>query len=102
MEFGAGPKSGVSFPSFKELCKGFKIKYQKCSSTKHLSNSLKKLIKSESSYFLELTIDQNQVFSPKLGAKQHPDGSITSPPLEDMSPFLSDDELSQNMLIKDK
>ncbi len=102
MEFGAGPNSGVSFPSFKDLCKGFKIKYQKCSNTKQLSNSLKKLIRSESSYFLELIIDQNQVFAPKLGAKQHPDGSITSPPLEDMSPFLSDDELSQNMLNKDK
>ena len=44
-------------------------------------------------------IDENQIFSPKLGAKQHSDGRITSPPLEDLSPFLSKDILKENMII---
>ena len=47
----------------------------------------------------ELIIDENQIFAPKLGAKQHPDGKITSPALEDLSPFLSKDELKSNMII---
>jgi len=47
----------------------------------------------------ELIIDENQPFAPKLGAKQHPDGRITSPALEDLSPFLSRDELRDNMII---
>ena len=102
MEFGAGPNSGVTFPSFQILCKGFDIKYSKCSKTKNLSNSLDRVIKSKSSYFLELMVDPKQIFAPKLSAKQHSDGTITSPPLEDMSPFLPEDELNANMLVKDE
>ena len=102
MEFGAGPNSGVTFPSFQILCKGFDIKYSKCSKTKNLSNSLDRVIKSKSSYFLELMVDPKQIFAPKLSAKQHSDGTITSPPLEDLSPFLPEDELNANMLVKDE
>lgn len=47
----------------------------------------------------EIMIDENVAFAPKLGAKQHPDGRITSPPLEDLSPFLSRDVLRENMII---
>ena len=102
MEFGAGPNSGVTFPSFQNLCKGFNIKYSKCTETKNLSNSLDRVIKSKSSYFLELMIDPKQIFAPKLSAKQHPDGTITSPSLEDMSPFLPEEELNANMLVTDE
>jgi len=34
-----------------------------------------------------------------LGAKQLPDGRIISPSLEDLSPFLSREELRENMII---
>jgi len=44
-------------------------------------------------------IDENVAFAPKLGSKQHPDGRITSPALEDLSPFLPRDVLRENMLI---
>jgi len=44
-------------------------------------------------------LDPDQPFAPKLGAKQHPDGRITSPPLEDLSPFLPREELLDNLLI---
>jgi len=44
-------------------------------------------------------LDENLSFAPKLGAKQWPDGRITSPALEDLSPFLSREELRENMII---
>jgi acetolactate synthase-1/2/3 large subunit len=44
-------------------------------------------------------LDENVVFAPKLGSKQLPDGRIVSPPLEDLSPFLSREELLDNMII---
>ena len=49
----------------------------------------------------ELMIDESVVFAPKLSSKQLPDGKIVSPPLEDLAPFLSKDELDSNMLISD-
>ena len=44
-------------------------------------------------------LDENQQFAPKLSSKQMPDGTITSPDLEDMSPFLPRDEMKNNMIV---
>ncbi|MBM4127437.1 MAG: hypothetical protein FJ247_08845 [Nitrospira sp.] len=37
-------------------------------------------------------------FRPKLSSRKLPDGRMMSSPLEDLSPFLSREELKQNML----
>jgi acetolactate synthase-1/2/3 large subunit len=44
-------------------------------------------------------LDPEQPFSPKLSSRQLADGSMVSSPLEDLAPFLSRDELADNMLI---
>ena len=40
-----------------------------------------------------------QELIPKLSLKVLDDGSIKSPPLEDLYPFLSDEELAEEMMI---
>lgn len=42
-------------------------------------------------------IDKTQQFEPKLSSRRLADGSMVSPPLEDLSPFLSDAELAEAM-----
>ena len=98
-EFGAGPKSGVNFPNFQKLSAGFGIPYLKCSSHEELDEKIKKIVSHKGVIICEILIDETQIFSPKLGAKIHSDGTITSPPLEDLSPFLSKEELESNMII---
>ena len=44
-----------------------------------------------------VTTDQN--FEPKSSAKRLPDGTLVSPPLEDLSPFLPEEEMDANMII---
>ena len=44
-----------------------------------------------------MTTDQN--FEPKSAAKRLPDGTMVSPPLEDLSPFLPEDEMDAMMII---
>jgi acetolactate synthase-1/2/3 large subunit len=43
-----------------------------------------------------------QEFEPRLRSRILPDGKIQTPNLEDMSPFLSPEELASNMLVSDK
>ena len=43
-------------------------------------------------------MDQN--FEPKSAAKKLPDGTLVSPPLEDLAPLLSDEEMDENMIIE--
>ena len=47
----------------------------------------------------EIFVDSDQVFEPKPSAKKMPDGTLTSPPLEDLAPFLPREELEKIMLI---
>ena len=99
VEVGGGPKSGVSFPNFEHLSAGFGIPYLKCASHAELNEKIAQTLATKGPVICELMIDENQPFAPKLGAKQHPDGRITSPALEDLSPFLSREELLENMII---
>jgi acetolactate synthase-1/2/3 large subunit len=99
VEVGGGPKSGVSFPSFQRLSEGFGIPYLSCKNHSALEVNVHEALNKAGPVICEILIDENQIFAPKLGAKQHPDGRITSPPLEDLSPFLSRDELKDNMII---
>jgi acetolactate synthase-1/2/3 large subunit len=99
VEVGGGPESGVTFPNFERLSLGFSIPYLKCENHQSLEKNISKTLKTQGPIICEIIIDENQIFSPKLGAKQHSDGRITSPPLEDLSPFLSKDILKENMII---
>lgn len=100
VEVGGGPKSGVSFPNFERLSAGFDMPYIKTDSHNTMAEAIRKTMDARGPMICEVVIDEHQSFAPKLGAKQHPDGRITSPPLEDLSPFLSREELKNNMIIK--
>jgi acetolactate synthase-1/2/3 large subunit len=99
VEVGGGPKSGVTFPSFEKLSAAFDIPYFKAENHNQLNEILESALGLKGPVICEIIVDENISFAPKLGAKQHADGRITSPPLEDLSPFLSRDELLSNMII---
>ncbi len=99
VEVGGGPKSGVSFPDFRQLMIGFGIPFFRCSKHSDIGDLVRATIESNGPAVCEVMLDENQPFAPKLGAKQLPDGRIISPPIEDLSPFLDRDEFARNMLI---
>ena len=47
----------------------------------------------------EMFVDMEQNFEPKAAAKMLADGSMVSVPLEDLAPFLPEEELAENMII---
>jgi acetolactate synthase-1/2/3 large subunit len=47
---------------------------------------------------IEVMLDPQQEFEPRSRSKVLPDGTIVSPPLEDMYPFLPHEELAANMV----
>ena len=49
--------------------------------------------------FAEVHVTTQQVTMPRTATRKLEDGSMVSTPLEDMSPFLSREELAENMLI---
>ena len=99
VEVGGGPKSNVTFPDFSKVATAFGFTYNRASRHDDLEGAIAEALASEGPHVCEIMIDEHVAFAPKLGAKQHPDGRITSPPLEDLSPFLPRDVLRDNMLI---
>jgi len=99
VEVGGGPKSGVTFPDFGRLSAAFDLPYKRCSRHDDLNQTIADTLAEDGPAVCEIILDENQPFAPKLGSKPLPDGRIISPPLEDLSPFLSRDELRDNMLI---
>ena len=95
---GEGPQSGVSFPDFKKVGEAFGIQ-SRILKNPNFSQELDQFLSLEGPALLEVFVDPDQLFEPKLTARQHADGKITSPSLEDMSPFLSKEELLENMLV---
>ncbi len=99
IEVGAGPKSGVTFPDFAKLSLAFDMPYRRCSTHDDMGPSIQEFLALDGPAICEVIMDETQVFAPKLASKRLPDGQIVSPPLEDLSPFLTREELQSNMLI---
>lgn len=47
----------------------------------------------------EIFVSTEQNFEPKSSTKRLEDGTLVSPPLEDLAPFLDRDEFRKNMII---
>ena len=97
---GVGPESGdLGFPSFERIARAFEMPYIKISSNAELHEKIAQALR-ESGYVLtEVFVTEEQKFEPKSATKRLPDGRLTSPPLEDLAPFLPREELARNMYI---
>lgn len=100
VEVGGGPKSNVSFPDFGKVAVAFGFSYLHVAAHDHLAETVGQALATPGPVLCEIVIDENVPFAPKLGARQHADGRITSPALEDLSPFLDREVLRENMRIE--
>jgi acetolactate synthase I/II/III large subunit len=96
---GCGPDSGVNFPDFSKLAPAFGFGYRRCGTHEDLKKSIRATLDAGGPQMLEVALDPNMTFMPKLSSRRLEDGTMVSSPLEDMFPFLSREELAQNMLI---
>jgi acetolactate synthase-1/2/3 large subunit len=92
---GCGPDSGLTFPEFARLAQGFGIPAARAQKDGDLASAIVATLATPGPQLLEVMIDKAQQFEPKLSSRRLPDGSMISPPLEDLSPFLSDTELAE-------
>ena len=97
---GAGTNSGVSIPDFVKVGSAFGIESFRITRPDEIDGAINKMINSKTPLICEIMVNPDYIFSPKLSSKKLADGSMISPSLEDMYPFLPREEFEQNM-IKD-
>jgi len=97
--FGLGPDDGVTLPNFVEVAKAFKISSVGVRTMDEWrSESVQELLNNDQSALIELFVNPEVPFSPKLASRKLSDGTMVSPSLEDMAPFLSREELAENLI----
>lgn len=97
---GIGPQSGdLSFPEFEKLAKAFGYPYLCAHSNAEMMQAVDKALAMDGAVFCEIFTDTKQVWEPKSSTKRLQDGTLVSPPLEDLAPFLPRDELEKQMFI---
>ena len=96
--FGCDAPSGVTFPDFRRLAAAFGFECDLIEQHTNMAEAISAVLNRAGPQFCEVLLDPEQVFSPKLSSRKLDDGRMVSSPLEDMAPFLSREELAQNML----
>lgn len=97
---GIGPESDdLSFPDFEKIAKAFGYPYFSARSNEEMKRVVDEALKTDGPVFCEIFTDTKQVWEPKSSTKRLEDGTLVSPPLEDLAPFLPREELERNMFI---
>lgn len=97
---GIGPESrDLSFPEFKKIAEAFGYRYLSARNNKEMRKVVDEALNTDGAIFCEIFTDTSQVWEPKSSTKRLEDGTLVSPPLEDLAPFLSRKELKQIMVI---
>lgn len=97
---GIGEESGdLSFPEYKKIAEAFGYRYYSAKSNAEMKAVVDEVLKLDGCVFTEIFTDTKQVWEPKSSTKRLADGTLVSPPLEDLAPFLPREELKNQMFI---
>lgn len=98
---GCTPDTGVSFPDFKMVAETFGYEYRKCTSNAQVEESVKWLVSSEKRVLLEIEQQFDDPVTPKVMSRLDENGKMLTPALQDMYPFLPEEEF-KSLMIKER
>jgi len=89
---GCTKESGLSFPSFEKLANAYGFPHKSISTPDEMECALDWLLAITGRAILEVVQTESDPIEPRLSSRKLDDGSMVSPPIDDMFPFLSEDE----------
>jgi acetolactate synthase-1/2/3 large subunit len=85
---GSTVESGVSFPAFEDIAKTFGFKYVKIRNRDDLK-LIDSALASTFPELIEVVMDPEQKYFPRLATNKLSDGTLVSPPIEDLDPKIN-------------
>ena len=89
----------LSFPDMEKLAAAYGLPYEAARHNEELAAAIERTLALTGPAICEAFVTTDQNFEPKSSAKRLPDGTMISPPLEDLSPFLPEEEMDEMMII---
>ncbi|MCZ6502725.1 MAG: thiamine pyrophosphate-binding protein [Gammaproteobacteria bacterium] len=97
---GESRHSGIGFPDFSKLAEAYGIPASRIEEHE-FDEDLERFLAHDGPGLLEVILDPEQGLEPRISSRQLADGTIVSPSLEDMYPFLDREELKENIFNPD-
>ena len=92
------PSTGVSFPDLGKVAKAFGLNYNLIKNAETMPSIISEVLSAKGSVLCDVFMPEDQFLGPKSAVKVSPDGSLYSPPLEDLYPFLNPEEIRKNTI----
>ena len=96
---GTDRSTGVSCPNYSKLALAFGLPAFEIRTWTQFEQVIPTIIATEEACICEVFMHPEQFFHPKLGVAVGADGKLISPPLEDLSPLLKRDVVSENLAV---
>ena len=80
--------NGVSFPDMEKIAYAYDVPFVRIEKEQDIVEAMDKMFEQPGPYLCEVVVDEKQNFEPKLSSKVMPDGTIVSPELDDLYPFI--------------
>jgi acetolactate synthase-1/2/3 large subunit len=92
---GSTTNSGISFPEFRKLAELFGLKHISLEKRNDWKSMLKEGLRSNSAVLFEVIMNPEQKYLPRLATSKLSDGTLISPPIEDLDPLLELSDLEE-------
>lgn len=96
---GTNRKTGVSCPNFSKIAAAFDIPSWQIRTWEDFDRVIPEVQAHQGPCLVEVFLHPEQYCFPKLSLAAQQDGTLVSPPLEDLSPIIPRDVLRKNMII---
>ena len=97
---GCGAESGVTLPDISGIAAAYKLQYMKIERTSQLEDTIKRALAANGPVIVECFIDLSEIPKPKASSVINSDGTAVSRPLEDLYPFLTREEMQNEMIVE--
>jgi acetolactate synthase I/II/III large subunit len=97
---GSCADGGVSIPNYEKLSDAYNLPYFKIEKNSECTEVVNKVLSHDGPAVCEFFCDPEHEIYPRMGFRLTEDKIPLGAPMEDMYPFMSDEELESNMFIK--
>lgn len=95
--FAVSPETGVGLANTQRIAQAYGIAYRRVERPDEVDDAIRWALDHEGAAILEVCVAEDQIMLPRLTSKVQPDGTLKSAAYEDLAPFLSEEELRENL-----
>ncbi len=98
---GVNADNGISFPDLKKIAYAYDLPYVKIEAVSDMADGIAQIYETDGPVLCEVIVDEHHNFEPKLSSRRLEDGTMVSPQIDDMYPFLDREEYENNHFLKE-